>query len=352
MSAPQPHVVIGFDGSEAAEHAIGAAARLLPSARATVVVVRESWLPLEQASAARIALPDSVIGPATRALDEELAASARQLLERGRELVASAGLEAGAEIEVARSPWRGLAAAAARLGATAIVCGASGRGGIPRAVLGTTTDALLHHAPAPVLVVPEGEAAEGPVVIGYDGSAEAREAVRDAASLFGGRPALVVHAGPPPSGARSRPEALETPVDEVQQLAKSLDDMYAGDAEDWRRRAPRWRGSAGSRRSRGRGIRPRRLARDRRARRRARRRRDRRRLPRPRLARRGRARLGLVRPRAQRAPAGARLRAGLRRPRDAPADRAVSARRRRRLASEVGAGRHGSRSCSGGRGRA
>jgi len=224
-----PHVVIGFDGSDAAERAIRAAARLLPAARATLVVVRESWLPLERASAARIALSDSVIEPATRALDAELEHAAEELLGRGRALAP----DAAAEIEVARSPWRGLIAAAARLEAAAIVCGASGRDGLRRAVLGTTTGALLHHAPVPVVVIPEREPEDGPLVLGYDRSAESRAAIADAATLFPGRAALVVHAwSSPVRRSFAGMQLLETPVDEVQQLARSLDEMYEGDAEE------------------------------------------------------------------------------------------------------------------------
>jgi nucleotide-binding universal stress UspA family protein len=232
-SGNAPHVLIGFDGSEAAEHAIAAAARLLPAARTTIVVVRESWLPLDSASAARIALPDSVIGPATMALDEELEHAAAELLERGRGVAAAAGLDAGAMVEIDRTPWRGLVAAAERHGAAAIVCGASGRGGLPRAVLGTTTGALLHHAPVPVLVVPGGEDDDGPLVIGYDRSDAAREAIEDAAVLFPGRKALVVHAwSSPVRRSVAGSWLLSTPVDEVQQLAASLDEMYGGDAEE------------------------------------------------------------------------------------------------------------------------
>ena len=232
-SANAPHVLIGFDGSEAAGQAIAAAARLLPAARATIAVVRESWLPLDSASAARLALPDSVIGPATMALDEELEHAAAELLERGRALAARAGLEADAVVEIARTPWRGLVAAAERRGAAAIVCGASGRGGLPRAVLGTTTGALLHHAPVPVLVVPGGEADDGPLVIGYDRSDAAREAIADAARLFPGRAALVVHVwSSPVRRSVAGTWLLNTPVDEVQQLAASLDEMYAGDADE------------------------------------------------------------------------------------------------------------------------
>jgi len=232
-SGNAPHVLIGFDGSEAAEHAIAAAARLLPATRATMVVVRESWLPLDSASAARIALPDSVIGPATIALDQELEHAAAELLEHARGVAAATGLDAGAMVEVDRTPWRGLVSAAERLGAAAIVCGASGRGGLPRAVLGTTTGALLHHSPVPVLVVPGGGDDDGPLVIGYDRSDASRDAIADAAALFAGRRALVVHAwSSPVRRSVAGSWLLSTPVDEVQQLAASLDEMYGGDAEE------------------------------------------------------------------------------------------------------------------------
>ena len=229
-----PRVLIGFDGSDAAMRAIGAVARLIPDARASIVVVRESWLPLDTASAARIALPDSVIAPATQALDQELEHAARELAEQGLAHAAAAGLDAEPVVEAAKTPANGLCAVARRDGATAIACGASGRGGIARAMLGTTTDALLLHAPVPVLVVPEDEIpADGPLLVGYDRSESARAAIADAAALFPGRRALVAHAWSSPVRRSVAGEfLLASPVDEIQQLARSLDEMYAADAEE------------------------------------------------------------------------------------------------------------------------
>jgi nucleotide-binding universal stress UspA family protein len=45
-------------------------------------------------------------------------------------------------------------------GATLIVIGSHGRGGIARAILGSVTEDLLHHATVPVLVVPHVAAKE------------------------------------------------------------------------------------------------------------------------------------------------------------------------------------------------
>jgi nucleotide-binding universal stress UspA family protein len=232
--ASSPRIVIGFDGSDPAKHAIETAGRLIPGARATVVTVRDSWVPLERAAFARIALPDSVIVPAARELERELEQSAQATAEQGRALARSAGLDADCFGEPAGMPWHGLATVAGRLGADAIVCGARGCGGLARAVLGTTTDALLHHAETPVLVIPsEDTEVDGPLVLGYDGSEPSRDAIKAAAHLFRGRRALVVHAWSSPVRRSFAGEALlGTPTDEVQQVAQGLEDMFSADASE------------------------------------------------------------------------------------------------------------------------
>jgi nucleotide-binding universal stress UspA family protein len=85
-----------------------------------------------------------------------------------------------------------------------------------------------------VLVVPAGDAtADGPLLIGYDRSEAARAAIAHAARLFADRTALVAHAwSSPVRRSFAGRSLLETPVDEVAQLARSLDEMYLGDAEE------------------------------------------------------------------------------------------------------------------------
>jgi nucleotide-binding universal stress UspA family protein len=76
-------------------------------------------------------------------------------------------------------------------------------GGV-KALLGSTSDVAAHVSPVPVLVVPHpmlsserAAASAGPVVVGYDGSAGARDALTTAAAIFAGRDfAVVTVSGP------------------------------------------------------------------------------------------------------------------------------------------------------------
>ena len=58
-------------------------------------------------------------------------------------------------------PGREIVAAAERLGAGLIVMGRRAAGNVRRAVLGSVVDAVLRHAPCPVVVVPDDESAAG-----------------------------------------------------------------------------------------------------------------------------------------------------------------------------------------------
>ena len=71
-------------------------------------------------------------------------------------------------------------------GADLVVVGSRGRGGFKRLLLGSVSDHVLHHAPCSVVVVPPhdqpepvtAEGGPGPVLVGVDGSAPSREALR------------------------------------------------------------------------------------------------------------------------------------------------------------------------------
>lgn len=226
--------LIGYDGSEPADDAIRAAAALLPGSAAVVAHVRGIPLRRDDGSLARIAVSDEVIGKAMRGHEAAAAAAAQEVAERGAGIARDAGLEATAAVIASSTPWRGLCAGAEELGARVVVCGSRGLGGMSRAYLGSTSSSLLYRSPLPVLVVPPGDRSDdGPVVIGYDGSDGAREAIAVAAALVPGRRAVVVHGWTSPVRRSFTGESLlDAPLDEIQEVASSLDDLFGGEAEE------------------------------------------------------------------------------------------------------------------------
>lgn len=188
-------IVIAFDGSASARAALQRAAELIPSARATVVTVARGFSSLAEASsAARVALPDEVIRTAVQRLGEDALAHAREVAEEGSRAAAAAGLQATAQVVTATgSVWPPIVEVAQDGAADAIVCGTHGQGAVARAVVGSVASGVVAHAGRPVLVVPAGAPpADGPVLLAYDGSDAADEAVATAGRLFAGREAVVL----------------------------------------------------------------------------------------------------------------------------------------------------------------
>ena len=86
------------------------------------------------------------------------------------------------------SPAKAIQNVAAQESASLIVIGSSGRGGAGRVFAGTTAERLLHGAPCPVAVAPRGfqdvkPGDIGTIVVGYDGSVEAKAALVGARSI-------------------------------------------------------------------------------------------------------------------------------------------------------------------------
>jgi nucleotide-binding universal stress UspA family protein len=99
-------------------------------------------------------------------------------------------------------------------------------------VLGSTSSALLHYADRPVLVVSRvSEHPDGPALIGYDGSDDARAAVTCAARLLHERPALIAHAWySPMTPSFSEAYALVPAVDGAEDQA--LERLYRSHAHE------------------------------------------------------------------------------------------------------------------------
>jgi nucleotide-binding universal stress UspA family protein len=119
--------------------------------------------------------PPSVSPPA-RVHGEGVLADAVRLL---------GGPNVGTRLVAASSAAHGLHTLAQELGATLLVLGRSHQTGIARR-LGGTAERLLHGAPCPVAVVPDAlEISSGPVLVGYDETAEADAAVDIGVMLAG-----------------------------------------------------------------------------------------------------------------------------------------------------------------------
>jgi nucleotide-binding universal stress UspA family protein len=238
-SAPPPtltptRLLIAYDGSEDAAGATRAAGRLMPGAEALVVFARGESVAVDQAALEWFTVPDAVITDSVAEYELVAEKVAREVAEHGRAIAVEAGIDATAAVRVGASVWRVICDAVAEHRADLVVCGSSGHGGFSRAVLGSTSSSLLHHAPVPVMVVPSGAGAhDGPALIGYDGSDGAKDAIRAAAGLLAGRSVLVVHAWTS-HVQRSflGSSLLSAPITELREIAGDLDEYFAAGARD------------------------------------------------------------------------------------------------------------------------
>ena len=143
------HILIAYDGSDDARHAIDEAAVLLAGAHAFVLYVRQ---PIESVAAhleGHPALEDA------RRLDEAAGDAAEQVAAEGAGLARAAGLDAVARVATSiGSVGDTIVATADDLGAAAIVMGSRGRRGVKSLLLGSVSHHVVHHARRPVLILP------------------------------------------------------------------------------------------------------------------------------------------------------------------------------------------------------
>ena len=195
MTGSNAPVLLAYDRSPSSAAAIAAAGRLVKSRQAVVCNV---WAPLSRPifHSEPVQLP-GVLSDAAEEIDQIELEGAQRTAAEGVRLAEAAGFSAEPLCVAERDQtWRALLEAAQRVGASMVVTGAHGLSGLRRALLGSVSTGLVHHARLPVLVVPGGsgdETRHGPLLLCYDASEASARAIGVAGELLVPAEALVLH---------------------------------------------------------------------------------------------------------------------------------------------------------------
>jgi nucleotide-binding universal stress UspA family protein len=150
-------VVIGFDGTTAAERALRESAGLLAPRQALVVVVWEAGRAFELMTLPTHALDMPPVSLDIRAaIEAEKAAyeAAERLAEQGAALASDLGYQAeGLAVADDLTVADTLLRVATERDSQALVVGSHGRQGLTAVLLGSTSKAVVQRAPCPVVVV-------------------------------------------------------------------------------------------------------------------------------------------------------------------------------------------------------
>ena len=153
-----PPILVSYDGSDDSKQAVVRAAELFPGHRAIVLHV---WEPLKEV--ASVPPVPGLYGMLEEGLDEMDRIGdevSKQTAAEGAQQAQRAGLEAEPlSVSAQGRAWRNILKVARDRDVQAIVVGQRGIGGAERALLGSVSTAVVHHADRPVVVVPAEHAA-------------------------------------------------------------------------------------------------------------------------------------------------------------------------------------------------
>jgi nucleotide-binding universal stress UspA family protein len=148
-------VLIGYDGSPAADCALRFAAEHFRDRRAVVACVWRS--PVRRSMDAQLlrCLPAVTVHEFVTDYDAAYAEAAQRTAQEGSDTASALGMPAEAHpIESGATPWRPLLELARAEHATIIVAGAA-RDNLLGAAIGSVSSGLVHHAATGILIVPE-----------------------------------------------------------------------------------------------------------------------------------------------------------------------------------------------------
>ena len=150
MSAP---LLICYDGSDDAKHAVARTAALFPGQRAIVLHV---WEPLKEvASVPPVPGLHGVLADGLAEMDKIGDEVSKATADEGASRATDAGLDAEAlSVRAPGRAWHHILRLAREHDAQVVVVGQRGISGAERTLLGSVSTAVVHHADGPVLVVP------------------------------------------------------------------------------------------------------------------------------------------------------------------------------------------------------
>lgn len=148
----QMPILICYDGSPSAKRAISVAGETLAPESAILLHV---WNPPAGVLADAFSTRSGADGPSRADLEQLSLERAHQLAAQGQELAGTVGLAVEPRVErTDATVWRTILDVADKVGAELIVIGTHGTTAVQSALLGSVSNAVIHHSTRPVLVVP------------------------------------------------------------------------------------------------------------------------------------------------------------------------------------------------------